>query len=58
MGLCNVADQFSNGYLHIGKSEDPAAAKSTNWMPQQPRTDTKSLEDYGRSVGLQCMLET
>lgn len=57
MGLCNVADQFSNGYLHIGKSEDPAAAKFTNGMPQQPRTGTESLENDGRSVGLQCMLE-
>ena len=57
MSVCNVADQFSNGSLHIGKSEDPAATKSTNWMPQQPRTGTKCLEDDGRSVGLQCMLE-
>lgn len=57
MGLCNVADYFSNGYLHVGKSGDTPAAKSTNWLPQQPRTGTESLEDDRRAVGLQCMLE-
>lgn len=57
MDLCNLAEQFSNGYLHIGKSEEPAAAKSTNWMPQQFKTGAECLEDDERSVGLQCMLE-
>lgn len=57
MGLCNVADKFSYGQLHIGKFEDTPAAKSTNWMPQQSTTGPESPEDDRRSVGLQCMLE-